>query len=75
MGSDAHTASLFPGEPLIDDRQKIALAVYVEKLSRWRVTLSPGVLLATRNTASSRQLGSWIRLRQHYWPISALLAD
>ena len=47
MGSDAHTAGLLPGEPF-NDRQKIAAAVYVEKLSRWRVTLSPGVLLATR---------------------------
>ena len=50
MGPDAHTASLFPSEPLIDDRQKIAAAVYVEKLSEWRVTLAPGALLAARNT-------------------------
>ena len=34
MGPDAHTASLFPGEPLIDDREGIAAAVYVEKFHR-----------------------------------------
>ena len=51
MGADAHTASLFPGEPLIDDREGIAAAVYVEKLSQWRITLLPGVLLAARHTA------------------------
>lgn len=45
MGDDAHTASLFPGEPLIDDRQGIATAVYVPKMSTWRITLLPGVLL------------------------------
>ena len=50
MGPDAHTASLFPGEPLIDDRKNLAAAVYVEKFHQWRVTLLPGVLLAARNT-------------------------
>jgi 6-phosphogluconolactonase len=45
MGPDAHTASLFPGEPLIEDRVQIAAAVYVEKISQWRITLLPGVLL------------------------------
>jgi 6-phosphogluconolactonase len=51
MGPDAHTASLFPAEPLIGDRQRIAAAVYVEKLSQWRITLLPGVLLAAHHTA------------------------
>jgi 6-phosphogluconolactonase len=50
MGPDAHTASLFPGEPLIDDREGIAAAVYVEKMNMWRVTLLPGVLLAAKHT-------------------------
>ncbi len=50
MGPDAHTASLFPGEPLIDDRQHVAAAVYVEKFHQWRVTLLPAVLEAARNT-------------------------
>ncbi len=50
MGPDAHTASLFPGEPLIDDRENIAAAVYVEKMTQWRITLLPGVLLAAQHT-------------------------
>ena len=50
IGPDAHTASLFPGEPLIDDREGIAAAVRVEKLAQWRITLLPGVLLAARHT-------------------------
>jgi 6-phosphogluconolactonase len=50
MGPDAHTASLFPGEPFIDDRQNLVAAVYVEKFHQWRVTLLPGVLEAARNT-------------------------
>jgi len=51
MGPDAHTASLFPTEPLIADRQKIAAPVHVEKLSQWRITLLPGALLAAHHTA------------------------
>lgn len=48
IGSDGHTASLFPGERLIDDRAGVAASVYVEKLDQWRVTLLPGVLLRAR---------------------------
>lgn len=50
MGPDAHTASLFPGEPLIDDRQNLVAAAYVEKFHQWRVTLLPAVLEAARHT-------------------------
>ena len=50
MGPDAHTASLFPGEPLIDDRTGLTAAVYVEKLNSHRVTLLPAVLLAAKHT-------------------------
>jgi 6-phosphogluconolactonase len=50
IGPDAHTASLFPGEPLISNRSGIAAAVWVEKMRSHRVTLLPGVLLAARHT-------------------------
>ena len=50
MGPDAHTASLFPGEPRIDDRENLVAALYVEKMKQWRITLLPGVLLAARTT-------------------------
>ncbi len=50
MGPDAHTASLFPGEPLIDDHRNLVAPVYAEKFHQWRVTLLPAVLEAARNT-------------------------
>jgi 6-phosphogluconolactonase len=50
MGNDAHTASLFPGEPLIGDRTNIAAHVWVEKLKMHRITLLPGVLLNAGRT-------------------------
>jgi 6-phosphogluconolactonase len=50
VGADGHTASLFPGDPAIEDRETIAAAVFVEKMAQWRVTLLPGVLLAARHT-------------------------
>ena len=50
MGPDAHTASLFPGSPLVHDRTGIATNVWVEKMKMDRVTLLPGVLLAAKRT-------------------------
>jgi 6-phosphogluconolactonase len=50
MGPDAHTASLFPGSPLIEDRENIAAAVFAPQFNQWRVTLLPGVLLAAKHT-------------------------
>lgn len=50
MGAEGHTGSLFPGEPLIDDREELVAAVYVAKKEQWRITLLPGPLLAARDT-------------------------
>lgn len=50
MGPDAHTASLFPGDPLIEDRQHIAAATYNRKFEQWRLTLLPGPLLSAGST-------------------------
>jgi 6-phosphogluconolactonase len=50
MGPDAHTASLFPGSPLVHDRTGIATNVWVEKMKMDRVTLLPGVLMAAKHT-------------------------
>ena len=52
MGADGHTASLFPGERLIAERDgnRIAAAVWAEKMQQHRVTLVRGVLEAARAT-------------------------
>ena len=50
MGPDAHTASLFPGEPLIKNNTDSAAHVWVEKMKMDRVTLLPGVLFAAKRT-------------------------
>ena len=49
-GPDAHIASLFPGDPLIDDRDRIAAAVQRKSDNLWGVTLLPGVLLAAKHS-------------------------
>ncbi len=49
MGPDAHTASLFPGEPKILDTTGITAAVWVEKFKQHRLTVLPGVIAAARN--------------------------
>jgi 6-phosphogluconolactonase len=53
MGSDAHTASLFPGSPLLDalsasEPPRFARAVHVPSLDTWRLTLTPDTLRAAR---------------------------
>jgi 6-phosphogluconolactonase len=48
MGEDGHTASLFPGTPVLEVRDRIAAAVYVPRLDSWRVTLTLPVLEASR---------------------------
>ncbi len=48
LGADGHTASLFPGDSLIEDRENIAAAVRRPGLGLHRVTLLGGVLLAAR---------------------------
>jgi len=50
IGPDAHTASLFPGQPLIRTGKGIAAAVFAPQFNQWRVTLLPGVLEAAKNT-------------------------
>src|SRR5512137_2161585 len=44
LGSDGHTASLFPGLPAIRETQRWVAAARVEKLDTWRLTLTPAVL-------------------------------
>jgi 6-phosphogluconolactonase len=46
MGPDGHTASLFPGTPVLDEKRALAAPVYVPRLDSWRVTLTPPVLSA-----------------------------
>jgi len=46
MGPDGHTASLFPGTPVLQERRALAAAVWVEKMASWRVTLTAPVLSA-----------------------------
>ena len=46
MGPDGHTASLFPGTPVLTETRALAAAVYVEKFQSWRVTMTAPVLSA-----------------------------
>ncbi|MBV8202537.1 MAG: 6-phosphogluconolactonase [Acidobacteria bacterium] len=50
LGEEGHTASLFPGSPLLaaapapESTRRLAAAVWVEKLATWRITLTPQAL-------------------------------
>ena len=44
VGDDGHTASLFPGTPVLDVRDRIAAEVFVQRLNQWRVTITLPVI-------------------------------
>jgi 6-phosphogluconolactonase len=49
MGSDGHTASLFPRTPVLRERTRLVAAVWVGALHSSRITLTYPVLNAARN--------------------------
>jgi len=40
LGTDGHTASLFPDTTALTEEQALCVAVYVEKMQSWRVTIT-----------------------------------
>lgn len=46
VGDDGHTASLFPGTPVLEVEDRIAAEVFVPKLDQWRVTITKPVIRA-----------------------------
>lgn len=51
LGSDAHTASLFPGTAALRETQRLVVANAVEKLKTERITLTPPVFDHARRVA------------------------
>jgi 6-phosphogluconolactonase len=49
LGDDGHTASLFPGTDVLGERERTARAVFVPRLSAWRVTVTFPVINSARN--------------------------
>jgi len=45
IGANAHIASIFPGSPVVAERQTLATGVEVPELSQWRITMTPPALL------------------------------
>lgn len=45
-GDDGHTASLFPGTPVLEVEDRVASEVFVPRLDQWRVTLTMPVIRA-----------------------------
>jgi 6-phosphogluconolactonase len=46
LGEDGHTASLFPGSPALNERNRLVATVYVERLKAYRLTLTLAVINA-----------------------------
>ena len=48
VGDDGHTASLFPGTPVLQVEDRIASEVFVPRLNMWRVTITKPVIRAAK---------------------------
>ena len=48
IGEDGHTASLFPGTPVLQVENRIAAEVFVPRLNQWRETLTLPVIRAAK---------------------------
>jgi 6-phosphogluconolactonase len=48
LGTEGHTASLFPGSPALSATAQLVAAPWVEKLDSYRITLTPPVINAAR---------------------------
>lgn len=44
MGSDGHIVSIFPDSDVINEKERLVVAPWIEKLKSYRVTLTPSVL-------------------------------
>lgn len=51
MGDDAHTASLFPDTEVLGNKEVTVAAVYVEKLSTYRITFTAPLINKAKNIA------------------------
>lgn len=49
MGDDAHTASIFPHTDLVRNQEKTVVAVFVEKLDTYRVSLTAPLINQAKN--------------------------
>jgi 6-phosphogluconolactonase len=49
MGTDGHTASLFPHSAALDELGRLVTANFVEKMSSWRITLTSPVINLAEN--------------------------
>lgn len=49
LGTDGHTASLFPGTEVVRERERTVRGVYVPSLSAWRVTVTLPVINGARD--------------------------
>jgi 6-phosphogluconolactonase len=49
LGTNAHTASLFPHTKALHERNKLVVANYVDELSMWRITFTVPLINASRH--------------------------
>ncbi len=49
LGDNSHTASLFPHEPILDEKNALVKEVYVNELKQYRITMTAPLINAAHN--------------------------
>jgi 6-phosphogluconolactonase len=49
LGENGHTASLFPGTPVLEEKTKLVAAVFIEEVNMYRITLTIPVINSAAN--------------------------
>jgi 6-phosphogluconolactonase len=84
LGEEGHTASLFPGSPALDERERLVAAPWVEAHQTFRITLTPPALNHAARVVflvSGAQKAAALRevlageLRPHLYPAQVVQPD
>jgi 6-phosphogluconolactonase len=51
LGTNGHTASLFPHSPVLHEKSRLVAAVFVPEVNAWRISMTAGLLNRARTVA------------------------
>ena len=75
-GPDGHTASLFPGTDILDEKRKLVREVWVEKKQSWRISFTYPMIHKAKEVvvlASGKEkapvIAQWVRNKKPFLPV------
>jgi len=79
MGADGHTASIFPGSEVLNEREQLVAAPWVDKLNSYRITMTlpilnnaNAVLFLVSGKEKAEMLSQVLRGTRNQYPVEAI---